>query len=220
MRAAAGAIGEVLAGQRLPEALQRHMAALPPASRAPARDMAYQALRNKARVTALTSLLNGRAPDRMVLALQWVALAQLLEPMRAQAIVVDQAVAAARATFPAAAGFLNATLRRFLRLQRLHVRARFGCPGEGDGGVGGTVGDRHTGQRIAQRERGIERQTNGALEFQQPTVALIARADDLRAYIGQLRLGARDIERDARAGLELIARNAQQIRRQRRVGAA
>ncbi len=117
MRAAAGAIGEVLAGQRLPEALQRHMAALPPASRAPARDMAYQALRNKARVTALTSLLNGRAPDRMVLALQWVALAQLLEPMRAQAIVVDQAVAAARAAFPAAAGFLNATLRRFLREQ-------------------------------------------------------------------------------------------------------
>jgi hypothetical protein len=117
MRAAAGAIGEVLAGQRLPEALQRHMAALPPASRAPARDMAYQALRNKARVTALTSLLNGRAPDRMVLALQWIALAQLLEPMRAQAIVVDQAVAAARAAFPAAAGFLNATLRRFLREQ-------------------------------------------------------------------------------------------------------
>lgn len=115
MRAAAGAIADVVAGQRLPDALQRHMAALPQASRAPARDMAYQALRNKARVTALTSTLNGRAPDRLVLALQWIALAQLLEPMRAEAIVVDQAVAAARAAFPGAAGFLNATLRRFLR---------------------------------------------------------------------------------------------------------
>jgi 16S rRNA (cytosine967-C5)-methyltransferase len=47
-----------------------------------------------------------------------VALAQLIEPLRAEHIIVDQAVAAVRESAPGGAtvaGFLNATLRRFLR---------------------------------------------------------------------------------------------------------
>ncbi len=65
----------------------------------------------------LARLLNARPPAPPVAALQWVSLAQLVEPLRADAIVVDQAVAAARLDggAPAVAGFLNATLRRFVR---------------------------------------------------------------------------------------------------------
>ncbi|MBN9424889.1 MAG: 16S rRNA (cytosine(967)-C(5))-methyltransferase RsmB, partial [Burkholderiales bacterium] len=59
----------------------------------------------------------GRPPAPALAALQWVALDQLLEPLRAEGIIVDQAVAAAKKNvgMAPAAGFLNATLRRFLR---------------------------------------------------------------------------------------------------------
>lgn len=121
MCVAARALADMAAGERLPDALQRHAPALPAASRAPARDMAYQAVRRFGRLQALAAQLNRQPPRPPMQALQWVALAQLLEPMRAEAIVVDQAVLAAhrlaqspgRSSGPA--NFLNATLRRFLR---------------------------------------------------------------------------------------------------------
>lgn len=117
MRVAADALADLLGGRRLPDALQDRTAALPPASRSAARDMAYQAVRCLGRVRALAALLNSRPPPTRLAALQYVALAQLIAPMRAPAVIVDQAVAAAREALPgaAAAGFINATLRRFGR---------------------------------------------------------------------------------------------------------
>jgi 16S rRNA (cytosine967-C5)-methyltransferase len=119
MLAAAEAVADVLAGHRLPDALDARAASLPPASRAPARDMAYHAVRRLGRLQALAARLNSRRPLPRMAALQLVALAQLLEPIRPAAIVVDQAVAAARSLSrgpgATAAGFLNATLRRFGR---------------------------------------------------------------------------------------------------------
>jgi 16S rRNA (cytosine967-C5)-methyltransferase len=119
MLAAAEAIVDLLDGRRLPDALSARTASLPAASRAPARDMAYLTVRRLGRLQALAARLNGRKPLPRVAALQLVALAQLLEPLRPEAIVVDQAVAAARSLSRgpggSSAGFLNATLRRFLR---------------------------------------------------------------------------------------------------------
>ena len=119
MLAAAEAVADLLAGHRLPDALDARTASLPPSSRAPARDMAYHAVRRLGRLQALAARLNTRRPLPRMAALQLVALAQLLEPVRPAPIVVDQAVAAARSLSRgpggAAAGFLNATLRRFGR---------------------------------------------------------------------------------------------------------
>ena len=119
MLTAAEAVTDLLAGHRLPDALAARTAALPPASRAPARDMAYHTVRRLGRLQALATILNTHRPLPRMAALQLVALAQLLEPQRPAAIVVDQAVAAARSLSRgpggAAAGFLNATLRRFVR---------------------------------------------------------------------------------------------------------
>jgi len=119
MLAAAEALADLLAGHRLPEALDARTALLPPGSRAPARDMAYHAARRLGRLRAIAARLNTRRPQPRLAALQLVALAQLLEPVRPAAIVVDQAVAAARSLSRGpgggAAGFLNATLRRFGR---------------------------------------------------------------------------------------------------------
>jgi 16S rRNA (cytosine967-C5)-methyltransferase len=117
MAAASLALADLLGGQRLPDALDRQMSPLPPASRAPARDMAYQVVRRMGRLEAISARLNARRPTAPLLALQWVALVQLLDAQRPDAIVVDQTVEAAR-RLPggaAAAGFLNATLRRFGR---------------------------------------------------------------------------------------------------------
>lgn len=119
MLAAAEAVTDLLDGRRLPDALDARTASLPPASRAPARDMAYAVVRQLARIQALAARLNVRRPAPRLAALQAVALAQLLDPIRPAAIVVDQAVAAARSLSRGpsggSAGFLNATLRRFDR---------------------------------------------------------------------------------------------------------
>jgi len=81
--------------------------------------MAYATVRRLGRLQALAEQLNARRPPPRLAALQWVALGQLQEPLRPPAVIVDQAVIAARglsrAPGAAAAGFLNATLRRFLR---------------------------------------------------------------------------------------------------------
>jgi 16S rRNA (cytosine967-C5)-methyltransferase len=123
MQAAAHALAALVAGRRLPDALQQHTTGLAGASRAPVRDMAYQAVRRLGRLQALSAQLNRTPPAQPLLSLQWIALSQLLEPLRAEAIVVDQAVAAARAINAHAAGFFNATLRRFLRERDALMRA-------------------------------------------------------------------------------------------------
>ncbi len=97
---ASRSIGQVLAGHTLPvEPLLEPDAApveLPPRS---------------------LSRLNRRPPDPPVLALQLVALEQLVAPLRDAHVVVDEAVSAARlmADTRPAGGLINAVLRRFLR---------------------------------------------------------------------------------------------------------
>lgn len=120
LRAAAHALQGVRAGRALPaslaQAAQRWR--LGDASRAAAQHMAYTAVRRLGACTALAERLNERAPAAAIAALQCVALAELLAPgRRHEAVIVDQSVAAARLErgTAAGAGFLNATLRRFLR---------------------------------------------------------------------------------------------------------
>lgn len=118
MMAAADALSSLQAGQRLPDALDAACAALPAASRGPARDMAYRCVRAWGLLRALADQLNARRPDPRVAALQWVALEQLVSGERPDAVVVDQAVLALKRAMraqSAATGFLNATLRRFGR---------------------------------------------------------------------------------------------------------
>ncbi len=80
--------------------------------------LTFEALRRLGAAEAALSALAPKAPAPRVAALLWVALA-LLWPDEAPAYpdhtLVDQAVAAARRRTPAAAAFVNAVLRRFLR---------------------------------------------------------------------------------------------------------
>lgn len=128
-RAAAQALEALASGHRLDTALGRVCKALglEPGSSAAVRDMASFAARQLGLCQALSRLLSEREPALAVAALQWLALSQLLMPQRRAATIVDQAVHAARADARTAnaAGFLNATLRAFLRdPERLLARAR------------------------------------------------------------------------------------------------
>ena len=110
---------------RTGSALQRSLevaAAAPSEARHPralaaAQDIVYTATRHLALLDALIAQLATRAPVPPVAALLAVALSQLLDRRHAPYTVVDQAVAAARADrrTAAAAGFINAVLRTFLR---------------------------------------------------------------------------------------------------------
>lgn len=118
---AAAALEAMLAGTALPAALGKAIAAATPAlpsdSLPAVQDIAYRSTRQLGLCREVAAILNAHAPAPRVAALQIVALAQLIDPLRAAAITVDQAVAGARlqrVTEPAA-GFLNATLRRFVR---------------------------------------------------------------------------------------------------------
>lgn len=121
MRVAAAAIELLRAGTALPDALARAIARwrLEDASRPAVHDIAYTAVRQLGLAQALAERLNQREPTPEVAALQLVALSELLVPaLRHEAVIVDQAVEAARLGPAGGAGvasFLNATLRRFLR---------------------------------------------------------------------------------------------------------
>ncbi len=128
---AARAIEALAAGRSLPDALDRAIDAesarepLPAASHAAVRDLAYRSCRELGLVRELARGLNAREPAPALAALQWVALAQLVEGVRADAVLVDQAVRAAHALpgGAAVAGFLNATLRRFVREREARLQA-------------------------------------------------------------------------------------------------
>lgn len=121
MALAAIAVGCVDRGERLDEALARVLAHNPlaSASRPAVRDMAYETVRQLGLAKHLAERLNARTPPPALAALQWLGLVQLIAPHRHPATVVDQLVQAAREApdTRAGAGFLNATLRRFLREQ-------------------------------------------------------------------------------------------------------
>ena len=122
MAHAATALEALQTGVRLDRALSlaadRSWAVpLPPVSRGPVRDMATHATRTLGTTLALARSLNRQAPLPRLAALQCVALSQLIDPIRHPAVIVDQAVEAAKlcGLSIGAASFLNASLRRFLR---------------------------------------------------------------------------------------------------------
>jgi 16S rRNA (cytosine967-C5)-methyltransferase len=108
-----------------------------PRALAAAQDIVYTATRHLALLDALIAQLVARPPAPQVAALLAVALSQLIAARHAAYIVVDQAVTVARGDrgTAAAAGFINATLRNFLRRSEdllAHARrddvARFNAP--------------------------------------------------------------------------------------------
>src|SRR5262249_53259249 len=105
--------------QALELAVTTQRAARHPRAVAAAQDIVYTATRHLALIDALIAQLAAKPPAAPVAALLAVALAQLVEarPRHATYTVVDQAVTAARADrrTAGAAGFINATLRTFLR---------------------------------------------------------------------------------------------------------
>lgn len=120
LRGAALAVERVRAGRSLPPSLDEAAVRwrLEGVSRAAMRDIAYTAVRRLGTAGALAARLNARRPSGALAALQLVALSELLvQGRRHEAVIVDQAVEAARLSQEtlAGAGFLNATLRRFLR---------------------------------------------------------------------------------------------------------
>lgn len=126
--AAARALERLLKGQRLSDGIA-HAAqtfALRGSSRAALQDIVFETTRRLGWVRMLAQRLNNKPPDEALFALQCVALVQLElalaattgdAPLRHPAVIVDQAVAAARTgdAHPSRGAFLNATLRRFQR---------------------------------------------------------------------------------------------------------
>jgi 16S rRNA (cytosine967-C5)-methyltransferase len=110
----------VLGGRSLTDLL----ATVPGDARPGTQALAFDALRRLGAAQVAQSILASRAPPKDVAALLLTALA-LLWPREEAArgsvyaphTLVDQAVHAARQRVPAAAGFVNAVLRRFLREQ-------------------------------------------------------------------------------------------------------
>lgn len=129
--AAAHAVHLLEQGRRLPEGIDEaaRRFALRGPSRAALQDLAFGCVRALGSSKALAALLNRRPPAPTLAALQWLAISQLTgaapgRAPRADAVVVDQAVQAARESAgPAAGSFMNATLRRLLR-ERESLQAR------------------------------------------------------------------------------------------------
>ena len=109
--------GGTALGRALEIAATTQRAPRHPRTLAAAQDIAYTATRNLALLDALVARLADRAPRPPVAALLAVSLAQLIDKRHASYAVVDQAVTAARGDrrTAAAAGFINAALRGFLR---------------------------------------------------------------------------------------------------------
>jgi 16S rRNA (cytosine967-C5)-methyltransferase len=104
----------VLAGRSLTELI----ATVPAPARAGTQALSFETLRRLGAAQAVQSLVAPKAPPREVSALLLTAIALLWpreQPLYADHTLVDQAVHAARQRTPAASGFINAVLRRFLR---------------------------------------------------------------------------------------------------------
>ena len=89
--------------------------------------MVFRAVRQMGLAEGVLGQLNRRPPHASVLALQLVAVEQLIDPLRDTHTIVDQAVQAARSrrATRGATGLINAVLRGFLREQdALLARAR------------------------------------------------------------------------------------------------
>ena len=119
---ASQAVAAVRAGRSLDDALAR----CPPEARPGAQALAYQVLRGLGGAMAVRDIVAAKAPPPQVDALLLTSLALLWpaeQPAYADHTLVDQAVHAARGRTPAAAPFLNAVLRRFVRERAALVEA-------------------------------------------------------------------------------------------------
>lgn len=122
---AADAVAAVRGGRSLTEVI----AAVPLPARAGTQAVAFHAMRALGSALAVREVVAPKTPPPAVDALLLVALALLwppeppAAPPYADHTLVDQAVRAARQRTPAAAGFVNAVLRRFLREREALVAA-------------------------------------------------------------------------------------------------
>lgn len=137
--AAAVSVRDMLAGTHLDESLKRQTTALPMASAKAVRNMAYDVTRQFGLLAYLAEHLNRRAPAPLLAALQCLGLAQILDGRRPVPVIIDQTVKAVGklpegAAHSSSAGFINATLRRFVRERQklmaepLPDEARFNHP--------------------------------------------------------------------------------------------
>lgn len=138
--AAAVSLRDMLAGAHLDESIDRHTRELPSASAKAVRNMAYDATRQQGLLAWLGERFNRRQPTPLLGALQALGMAQLIDARRPVPVIIDQTVRAVSklpegAAHPGAAGFINATLRRFAReraglmAEPLPDEARFNHPG-------------------------------------------------------------------------------------------
>jgi 16S rRNA (cytosine967-C5)-methyltransferase len=112
----------VQAGRSLTELI----ASVPPPARAGTQALSFETLRRLGAAQAVQALVVPKAPPQEVSALLLTAVALLWpreKALYADHTLVDQAVHAARQRTPAAAGFINAVLRRFLREREALVAA-------------------------------------------------------------------------------------------------
>ncbi len=116
-----GAVADAVAGVRAGRSLNDLLAATPAELRAGTQALSFSVLRALGGALTVRALLAPKAPPPAVDGLLLSALALLWPtggpPPYAPHTLVDQAVTAARARVPAAAKFINAVLRRFLREQ-------------------------------------------------------------------------------------------------------
>jgi 16S rRNA (cytosine967-C5)-methyltransferase len=114
-----GQVADTVAGVRAGRSLTDLLAACPAPLRAGTQALSFAVLRNLGGALTVRALLAPKAPPPAVDGLLLSALALLWPtggpPPYADHTLVDQAVTAARARVPAAAKFVNAVLRRFLR---------------------------------------------------------------------------------------------------------
>jgi 16S rRNA (cytosine967-C5)-methyltransferase len=120
LRACASVWARVREGQSLERALAPHGAgsgAVTAALDAAVRDICHDAMRRRALIDAVLARLVSRPAEPLVEGLLAAALSQILDRAYPDYAVVDQAVGAVRQdpALRAAAGFVNAVLREFLR---------------------------------------------------------------------------------------------------------
>lgn len=109
---------DAVLGVRSGRSLTELLAACPPVARPGTQALAFQVLRRLGGASAVRAIVAPRQPPPVVDALLTSAIALLWPdeaPPYPDHTLVDQAVTAARHKVPAAAGFVNAVLRRFIR---------------------------------------------------------------------------------------------------------